>query len=93
MQGSINFKFGVVYAKDNQMSDEEFYSNSTSYGLNWEFFKIFCWRPLINSSSDDVNFYSGQSRELIWKEINTFHFHYTVSINTACCRDFVVEFM
>lgn len=36
MQGSINFKFGVVYAKDNQMSDEEFYSNSTSYGLNWD---------------------------------------------------------
>lgn len=30
MQGSINFKFGVVYAKENQMSDEEFYSNSTS---------------------------------------------------------------
>lgn len=28
-QGSINFKFGVVYAKENQVSDEEFYSNGT----------------------------------------------------------------
>lgn len=26
-EGSINFKFGVVYAKENQVSDEEFYSN------------------------------------------------------------------
>lgn len=39
-QGSINFKFGVVYAKENQVSDEEFYSNGTYVLL----LKISVWR-------------------------------------------------
>ena len=26
-QGSVNFKIGVLYAKDGQMTDDEFYSN------------------------------------------------------------------
>ena len=27
LQGSVNFKFGVLYAKDGQGSDDEMYSN------------------------------------------------------------------
>lgn len=30
LQGSVNFKFGVLYAKDGQLTDDEMFSNGKS---------------------------------------------------------------
>lgn len=36
LQGSVNFKFGVLYAKDGQLTDDEMFSNGKS--LNTQLF-------------------------------------------------------
>ena len=42
-QGSVNFKFGVLYARDGQMTDDEMYSNGKSeYQCLWQSPEISC---------------------------------------------------
>ncbi len=46
LQGSVNYKFGVLFAREGQMSDDEFYGNGTSSDRKmYRFIDLFagCW--------------------------------------------------
>ena len=47
VQGSVNFKFGVVYAKEGQSSDDEFYSNGKLYYSNGNHYYSKDWCILV----------------------------------------------
>lgn len=39
LQGSVNFKFGVLYAKEGQLTDDEMFSNGKLFsGSAFQFF-------------------------------------------------------
>lgn len=92
LQGSVNFKFGVLYAKEGQLTDDEMFSNGKFLSVSaiWSFqLKINPQKLVVNRcASIYILYHPNLNGCRSWHHLNVLHFQTVLTkekLSKRCC--------